>query len=243
VLFRLPWLLGELAWAGLHYPFRAGQERLDSRTRWLQVHCRRVLRVLHVEVGVEGPLPNHGLLACNHMSYVDILALGSLAPTIFVAKQEVRGWPVFGWLASMGGTIFVRRDSPRASLQSAGTIQKALENGALVALFPEGTSTGGDTVLPFKSSLLGGAIQGRHPVYAGCIHYPLKNGRVAEEICYWRDMTLVPHLLNLLSRPGITMRISIRPLEEPQEDRRSLAKRLHAEVLAMKQALMDRAEA
>jgi len=241
VLWRLSWLLGELALAGLHYPFRnllrPSRNPRDSRARWLQIHCRRVLRVVHVELQVEGPIPEQGLVACNHLSYIDVLALGSLRPAIFVAKHEVSSWPVFGWLASLGGTLFVRRDNLRASVRSTELIRQCLAEGHLVVLFPEGTSSGGDTVLPFKSMLLSCAAQGGHVVHAGCIHYPETNGRVADEICYWRDMDLVPHVLNLLGRKGVTARLAFMRMGETSQDRRVLARQLHGEVLRLKQTM------
>lgn len=95
-----------------------------------------------------------GLLVSNHLSYVDVLVIGAITPAIFVSKNEARHWPVFGALARLAGTIFVRRDKRTDVARLAAEIKNALDAGVLVVLFPEGTSSAGARVLPFKSALL-----------------------------------------------------------------------------------------
>src|SRR5262249_22692599 len=125
-----------------------------ARATWLQKSSRRALRIFGTETSVTGIIPQSGLLVCNHLSYFDVLILAAITPSEFVAKSEVRKWPVFGWFARLAGTIFVERDKRSHTAQSAAEIASALADGSLVVLFPEGTSSGGETVLPFKSSLL-----------------------------------------------------------------------------------------
>ena len=98
--------------------------------------------------------------------------------------------------------------------QTRDEINTALRVGLLVVLFPEGTSSGGETVLPFKPSLLEPATQQKHLLTTGFLRYELDDGDVAEEVCYWKDMTLVPHLLNLLGKRGI--RASVRFAQLPR---------------------------
>jgi 1-acyl-sn-glycerol-3-phosphate acyltransferase len=147
-----------------------------------------------------------------------------------VAKREVQSWPVFGWFASLAGTIFVRRERRSQTGRAISEIQSALDGGALVALFPEGTSSSGDTVLPFKSALLEPATDPRHPLAACGLGFEIEDGRVADEVCYWRDMTLVPHLLNLLGKRGVSAFVSFSRIQERAGDRKQLAQQLHAEV-------------
>src|SRR5262249_48814010 len=125
-----------------------------SRAQWLHRWCRFACRVLGLSLKSDGPVPRTGLLVCNHLSYLDIITLSALVPCAFVAKLEVRRWPIFGWLARAAGTIFVDRSHRSATERGVEQIREALESGLLVVLFPEGTSTDGNTVLPFKSSLL-----------------------------------------------------------------------------------------
>src|SRR6516165_7769117 len=101
---RLVWLAGEVVWAALRFIpcilLRSNSSGLVWRARWLQYACRRALRIFNVELHAAGPIPERGLLVSNHLSYVDILVLSALTPSIFVSKSEVRNWPVFGWFAA-----------------------------------------------------------------------------------------------------------------------------------------------
>ncbi len=148
-------------------------------------------------------MPRSGLLVCNHLSYLDVIVLSSIRPCVFVAKRDVAAWPLFGWLARAAGTIFVDRERRLASADVVDLVRDAVAGGSLVVLFPEGTSSDGSTVLPFKSALLESAVELRCPVAAAAIEYSLDDGSVADEVCYWGDMTLVPHLLNLFFKREI----------------------------------------
>jgi 1-acyl-sn-glycerol-3-phosphate acyltransferase len=189
-----------------------------------------------LQTRVDGYVPRNGLLVSNHLSYFDILVLAALSPSLFVAKSEVSRWPLVGWFARLAGTIFVDRHKPCQAAQSADEISRALDNGSLVVLFPEGTSSGGDTVLPFKSSLLEPATRHLHSLTAGLISYELADGNVSEEVCYWKDMKLVPHLINLLSKRNIQALIHFTDFRSGTADRKMLARQLHSEVLRLKTA-------
>jgi 1-acyl-sn-glycerol-3-phosphate acyltransferase len=195
-----------------------------------------MLRVFQVETQVAGGIPTAGLLACNHLSYLDVLVLAGMTPSQFVAKSEVSRWPVFGWFARLAGTIFVNRGKPSQAAQSADEIAAALRGGGLVVLFPEGTSSGGETVLPFKSSLLEPATREAYALTAGLIAYELPDGDVSEEVCYWKDMTLVPHLINLLSKRAIRASVRFTEFRRSSTNRKELARQLRSEVLKLKEA-------
>jgi len=234
---RALWLAATFLLAGLDYAGRLvrvrGKLTRAQRAAWLQFHARRVLPVLGAECHMTGPVPAAGLLVCNHLSYLDVIVLAAQARTMFVAKREVKGWPIFGLFARMAGTIFVDRERRRDVNQRAGEIEAALDGGALVVLFPEGTSSDGSTVLPFKSSLLEPATAGTHPVSAGCLAYELDDGAPGEDVCYWKDMTLAPHLIKLLSKSGPRCFVNFRRVENPSRDRKELAAQLHEEVRRM----------
>src|SRR2546426_8473171 len=155
---RLLWLGGELLVAALEYAMRCASRSQDSlpsaRAAWLQGSSRRILRIFGLEAEVGGDIPTTGLLVSNHLSYLDILVLAAISPCLFVAKQEVKHWPLFGWFARLAGTVFVHRESRIQAATAASEIDAALRTGVLVVLFPEGTSSGGEAILPFKSSLL-----------------------------------------------------------------------------------------
>jgi 1-acyl-sn-glycerol-3-phosphate acyltransferase len=214
----------------------SGDSSTARRASWLQYSSRRVLGIFKTSIQTSGSVPKSGLLVSNHLSYVDILVLSSITPAIFVAKREVKSWPVFGWFAKMGGTLFVDRERRTRVGQTTNEIQSALDQGALVVLFPEGTSSNGETVLPFKSSLLEPATRQTNSLFAGLIQYEIEDGDVGEELCYWKDMTLVPHLINLLGKKTIHASVRFTQLREGSTDRKELARQLHSEILRLKES-------
>ena len=214
--------------------FVGRERRLAARTEWLHRWCRFACRVLGIRVTTHGAMPRSGLLVCNHLSYLDIIVLSSIRPCIFVAKRDVAGWPLFGWLAHAAGTIFVDRQRPLATAFAVNRIHAAIATGLPVVLFPEGTSSDGSTVLPFKSSLLESAVQLRCPVAAGTVAYALDHGSVADEVCYWRDMTLVPHLLNLFFKREICSKCSFSYPKIRVGNRKEIARALRDEVVSMR---------
>ncbi len=238
VLFRLCWLAGEISLALLDFVvnvmFQRQMALTKARPLWLQHACRRVLRILSVDVKTRGPIPLKGLLVCNHLSYLDILVISSIAPAVFISKNEVKRWPVFGWFARMSGTLFVERtrraDVSRLNLELA----RLLDEGALVVLFPEGTSSDGSGVLPFKSSLLEPVTRLEHPLTIGCISYALADGRPGQDVCYWGEMTLFPHLINLLSKRCVNATVAFTKVGQPGTCRKTLARHLHSEVIRLK---------
>jgi 1-acyl-sn-glycerol-3-phosphate acyltransferase len=239
VITRVAWLAGELILIAVLYIFRVvfrrNQSLIDARAHWLQQGCRRVLRVLNAEVQSTGKVPETGLLVSNHLGYLDILVLSALTPSVFVAKRDVKHWPVFGWFARLGGTLFADRERRLQVGELSKELRSVLESGALVILFPEGTSSDGQTVLPFKSSLLEPATECCHALTASLIAYRLLDGNVAQEVCYWMDMTFVPHLINLLSKKRVEVSVQFSELRNGSTNRKELARQLHAEVLKLKQ--------
>ena len=233
-------MAAELALGGVTYlancAFKPASESPRARAVWLQSVARRLLRIFCHEVSVSGPVPESGLLVSNHLSYVDVLVLASLTPAVFVAKREVRGWPVFGWFARLGGTMFIHRERRTHVSVINAEVQAVLGRGLLVIVFPEGTSSGGQTVLPFKSSLLEPAVRQPHPLWACAVGYELVDGDVSEEVCYWKDMTFAPHLVNLFGKRSLRAKVKFARVQNGGEDRKQLARRLHAEVLRLKGA-------
>jgi lyso-ornithine lipid O-acyltransferase len=229
--FRFVWLSAELLLAAFAYfpavLLRSADCRSRGRARWLQQGSRRVLRVLNVEIDAQGLIPTSGLLVCNHLSYLDVLVLGALAPAVFVAKREVKLWPLFGWFASLAGTVFVNRERRSQAGPAAQEIKAVLERGQLIVLFPEGTSSDGKTVLPFKSSLLEPATKANWLLSAGALTYELEEGDVAEEVCYWKDMTFLPHLLNLLTKRRVLANVGLVQVDRTTICRKALARQLH----------------
>jgi lyso-ornithine lipid O-acyltransferase len=214
----------------------AGKSSHVERAQWLNRWCGFLLRRLSIEVQVRGEIPERGLLVSNHLSYLDILVFSALAPCAFVSKKEVRRWPVFGVFAAIAGTIFVDRSRPQLAQKTVEEMQDALRSGVRVVLFPEGTSTGGDQVLPFKPALFESAIETQQAITAAHIGYRLEKENVAEIACYWGDMTFAPHLLRLLGERSVTATVCFDRHSELFADRKIAAERLHQAVVLLARA-------
>jgi 1-acyl-sn-glycerol-3-phosphate acyltransferase len=191
---------------------------------------RALLWLLGVEVVLEGQLPDRAcLVVANHLSYLDILVLGCIFPGRFVAKSEIAGWPVLGWLARAAGTIFVvqtrRRDVVRVDREMAET----LAAGVAVLLFPEGHSTRGLAVDRFKSALLASAARGGIPCLAVALHYdtPRDPWAPAGTVCWWGGMGFCSHAWNLVGLRRIEARLRLAPAPLAHPDRKLLAEALH----------------
>jgi 1-acyl-sn-glycerol-3-phosphate acyltransferase len=214
-------------------PF-AGARRLHARTAWLSRWSRFACRVVGIRVTTRGSMPHSGLLVCNHLSYLDVIVLSSIWPCVFVAKRDVAAWPLFGWLARAAGTIFVDRERRLTSADVVDLVRETVAGGSLLVLFPEGTSSDGSTVLPFKSALLESAVELRCPVAAAAIEYALNDGSVADEVCYWGDMSLVPHLLNLFFKREIRSTCSFSLPRIRAGNRKQIAQELREEIVSMR---------
>lgn len=228
---RLIALIAAIAWAILEYAlFPRHRRDLAARARWLQCACRRVLRVIAVTVECTGEPPRGAVVVSNHLGYLDVVVLASLTPTVFVAKKEVRQWPVFGGLAARAGTLFIDR-SRRADVARVGQeFEPVVTAGLSLVLFLEGTSSDGRTVLPFRSSLLEPVVRHGWRVVPTGLSYVVPTGHSVErEVCWWGEMTLVPHLLNLLTVPWVRVQIG-RGEHVRGSDRRDLAMHLQHQV-------------
>ena len=206
---------------------------LRERTRWLQRSSRRALRVFGVQIEAHGTAPEAGLLVGNHLSYLDILVLSALVPAVFVSKIEIRNWPVFGWFGRMAGTLFVERARRSDVARTGAEIRAVLAGGHVVVLFPEGTSWNGRELLPFKSSLLEPIVGCSHPLTIAGIGYTLADGSVENDVCYWGNMTFFPHLVRLMSRKQVRVRVRFAAIGERATDRKELARQLHLAVLQL----------
>lgn len=209
-----------------------------ASANWLQRWSRNTLRCIGVRYDHRGEPPKNGLLVCSHLGYIDIPVIASIAPLVFVSKAEVAHWPFLGSLARCGGTLFLRREERSHVAQIAESFRPIVESGTVIGVFAEGTSSGGDSVLPFRPSLLEPPAANGWPVTPAWIQYQLEpgDGSIAEDIAYWRDMTFAPHFLNLLARRRIRARIHYGAPIVGLRDRKQLAQRLHAAVTALKSA-------
>lgn len=202
----------------------AGAVRREDRA--IRAWARAMCGILGLHVEVEGAPPEGGfLLVCNHLSYLDVLAIMSQLDARLLSKAEVADWPALGFMARFGGTLFVdrtrRRDLPRV----LGEIRGVLAEGRGVVFFPEGTSSPGLEVLPFKPSLFEVAVEGDLPIAVAALHYATPPGeRPAQwSVSWWGDMDFLPHLLGMLRLPRVDARLRFGPRRVHGGDRKQLA--------------------
>lgn len=164
------------------------------------------------------------MLVANHVSWIDIYAINAVAPARFVAKREVRGWPLIGWLAARTGNLFIHRERRRDAARILEELVQALRDGDRVAVFPEATTTEGGTVLEFRSSLLQAAIRAESLLQPVALRYLRTDGTRCREAAYSGATTLWQSLLAVVSQPGVRLELTfLPPLEARAGRRRELA--------------------
>ncbi|MFN7930131.1 MAG: lysophospholipid acyltransferase family protein [Blastocatellia bacterium] len=210
------------------------------RRRWrnfiFRNWARTLLQVLGIKVRTNAIVPaTPFFLVSNHLSYLDIVVLAAQIDCVFIAKREVKSWPVFGLLSRSMDTIFIDRaratDIPRVN----ALIEETLQSGQNIVVFPEGTSTAGASILPFKPSLLEPAARGNFPVAYASLSYrtPPQETPAYLSVCWWGVMTLPPHLWGVFCLSEIEATLTFGADTLHAADRKDLAQRLHAAVSAI----------
>lgn len=187
---------------------------------------------MHVRVHRQGTPPHGGLLVSNHLGYLDVVVYGSLIEGTFLSKAEVAQWPLLGPLTRAAGTLFVERGSARSTAAANRRIAELLEQERQVLIFPEGTSSDGQNVMPFQSPFFDAPQRTGARVWPAAIAYRAKlaQGSVANRICYWGDMVIGPHLFGLLCVREIEATVVFSDQSIPVTDRRTGAAQAHAAV-------------
>ncbi len=210
---------------------------------------KMVLWLIGVRVNIHGKFSaSHPLLlVCNHISWVDILILGSVRPLCFIAKSEIGSWPVISKMAKLQGTVFIDRTNSRDSVNQADTIASRLLKGDVMVLFAEGTTGDGNTILPFNSSLLGAAqyaVRQSHIEHATvqplAICYSRLHGQALgrrfQSLAAWPgDVPLGPHLIRFLRKSAFDVDVILgQPLTfDTNSNRKTITKNAHEQVSAM----------
>lgn len=183
-----------------------------QKERRIQEWSKKLLKIFHIRlrvIGSEKILSNPHLLVSNHISWLDIHVINAFKPVRFVAKSEVRGWPVFGWMAEQLGTVFIRRDSARHARQVVDQVAQVLKIES-VCIFPEGTSTRGDSVLPFKPNLFESAILAHVPVLPIAISYRSRStGLRSDAPAFIGDMGLLESMSNVIASRDIEVHLTL----------------------------------
>jgi len=218
----------------LFFPHRTAAKRTQAIHRW----SVRLCRILAIRVNASGDHPGHmpanTVLVANHVSWLDIFVMNAVTVSRFVAKAEVRSWPVIGWLCVQTGTLFVtrekRHDTRRINQQIAG----ALSEGDCIAVFPEGSTTAGFDVISFNASLLQPAIDAGATLQPVALRYFDRRGERTDAAAYIGEMSLADSMQRLLAEPALTVQLDyLDPIPCGDLHRRDLAKVAHASIAAI----------
>ena len=206
------------------FPFYNDAKRMEWVRRW----SARLLAILAVRMEVSGMLPGAGvapaMIVANHVSWLDIFAINAVREVRFVAKSEIRRWPVFGWLCAQGSALFVERARRDHAALINRQMAAALRRGELFVLFPEGYTSAGDVVLPFHASLLQPALECDAMLYPVAIRYMRADGSLCSEADYAGDKSMLGSLLLMLTQPAIFAQVQFLPaLLSAGKHRRELA--------------------
>lgn len=199
------------------------QQRNRAISRW----SASLLDLLNIRVVAEGVVPqqvlSNTMFIANHISWVDIHALNSIHTSRFIAKSEIRQWPVFGFFATSVNTLFIDREKRHEAGKIVDTTRKALQAGDCICFFPEGTTTDGTEVKPFKGSLLQAAIEAKSEVRPFSIHYPDVEEGINTEMSYWGEMSLIESMRNVIRQKQATVVLRFAdPINAADYDRRNL---------------------
>ncbi len=189
-----------------------------------------VLRLLNIRITVHGDLKSvgHQLVVSNHLSYLDVLVFLRFFPALFITSTEIRDTPVLGHICKLAGCFFVerRRDlrTPETKQQELGDMLEKFRQGFSVFLFPEGTSSDGSSVLPFKGTFFQLAVDTQTPVRPLCLKYLGKNRDVPP---WYGDMTFPDHLFRVCLQEQIEVSLTVLP-EVTGTEKMLLAKQCHS---------------
>ena len=189
-----------------------------------------LIYVFGIKINVRGKTPKKPfILVSNHLSYVDILLFFYLSDCIFVAKKEVGRWRLLGIVVKLTGTIFIDRENIRDGVRVNHLIRRIYKDNGGIVIFPEGTSTKGETVLDFNPMLLKSAIDLECPVYYASIRYTKSVDVLDPEnsVCWWGDSGFLEHFKNFLKLKSIQSDVIFGEEAVLAKDARSLAKKLH----------------
>ena len=194
------------------FPFLDAQGRRNAVERW----SHALLRILVVHLHVYGEPPIRPaqpvMLVANHVSWLDIFAINAVVPVRFVAKSEIRRWPVIGWLSARTGTLFIERAQRRDTTRINQLVAEAMLAGDVAAVFPEGTTTDGSRVLRFHSSLLQPASLAAAGVQPVALRFERGDGSLCVEAAYDGDKSLWDSFGAIVAQPEIHAHVWFLPV-------------------------------
>lgn len=218
----------------LVFPWLSSARQRDTLRLW----SADLLKILNIHLSATKHMQTSpGIVVSNHISWLDIFVLNAVMPMRFIAKSEVKSWPVIGWLCTRAQTLFIERGRARNAAHINNQVTALLLNGACVAAFPEGTTTDGTDVGVFHASIMQPAIEACAHIYPVAIRYQDTLGVHSTAPAYIDDLPFAASLFNVLSCPNLHVHLHVTPsISAAHSDRRTLAYRAH---LQIRTALQD----
>jgi 1-acyl-sn-glycerol-3-phosphate acyltransferase len=209
-----------------------------QREARVQAWAQRMLAHFGIELVVQGQAPVRGpvLLAANHISWLDIVVIHAARHCRFVSKSELQAWPLIGTLATGAGTLFIERSSRRDAMRVVQHMTERLGTGDVLAIFPEGTTSDGLSLLPFHGNLFQAAIAANAPVLPMALRFTdVRSGAHSLTPCYVGDDTLMASIWRTLCNPGIAAVVTFgEPQHAQGRNRRAWAADLQQTISAMR---------
>lgn len=229
-----------LAGVGLHLLYGALQVALlfpilstPRQRRLKQIWSQQLLGRLGIELQCDpAAVSLDGLIVSNHVSFVDIFVINALTATAFVSKDDVARWPLIGWLCRRTETVFLARGSRTAAHRTHLEMVRRLNGGERIAVFPEGTTTDGQQVLPFHAALFQSAIDAAVPVSCVAISYHATDGSLNTDIAYIDDVSLLQCLFRIACAGRTGVRVVTAATLPQASNRRHLAQHAHQHINA-----------
>jgi len=217
---------------GLLFPLQSVQRRKREVELW----SLQLVSLLGVRLFLHGMPPVLGerplMLVANHVSWLDIFAINAIVPARFVAKAEVRSWPVVGWLSARAGTLFIERTRRQDTSRINEAVGAALAAGDVFAVFPEGTTTDGSTLLKFHASLLEPALTAGAAIQPVALRFERSDGTLCTECAYDGDKSVWQALMGITSQREILAHVCfLQPLYPEDRHRRDLARESREAIL------------
>lgn len=214
---------------GMFFPRYSTAQRQCKIKRW-SCKLNQVLGIKVITFGKPPGCSDQTLLLSNHISWFDVFAINSVSTARFVAKSEVKNWPLVGHLCKGSGTLFVERDRKQDALRANLEIKTALQAGQQVAIFPEGTTSNGMSLKPFRSALLQPAIDCQAPIQPIYLRYLGADGQQSTAAAYIDDISFGASLWKLLGTKDLSIELHYLPLQPVGEnmDRRTLTRQLES---------------
>lgn len=221
-----------MAIAGLLFPLQSAERRKREIEHW----SLSMLDLLNIRLFLHGMPPQYGgralMVVSNHVSFLDIFAVNAVVPSRFVAKSEMRAWPLVGWLATRAGSLFIDRTRRHDTMRIKHEVSAALKAGDVFAVFPEGTTTNGSTVLKFHASLIEPALEADATVQPVALWYERTDGSLCEEASYSGGKSMWETLMGITGQHEIRVHVCfLEPIQTEARHRRDIANEAREAIL------------